>query len=240
MFPVGSGRTRARPAARQGRRRQPPNRQPVRGGCPLAEGPGRARVRALAAAGRPVEERKRKLDGRVLRYPCLGLEVAPARAVLLYRVAEGLDLHGLRIPAGSASLGVFWPDRPYNVYRWLAPDGQPLGLYCNAATGTRIAADAVQWLDLEVDVVIAPDGRHRVVDLDQVPAGLGRAHRRALHDALRRLRDPCAVAREVEEITARFAGIASGAGPCGAGGRAVGGCGVAQSALLRGQSAGAP
>lgn len=151
-----------------------------------------------------VEERKRKLDGRIFRYCCQALEVQPMRAVLLYRMERALDLGGLCIPADAVSYGIYWTGRPYNVYKWVNRHGETLAYYCNAATETRIGDDAVDWLDLEADVLITPDGHVRVLDLDEVPTDLSGEHRRALEAALVALKDAPLVVAEVEACTRRF------------------------------------
>ncbi len=145
-------------------------------------GGGRVQERAGIGA-RLVEERKRKLDGRVLRYPCLGLECSQRRAVLRYDLEHAVDLAGVEIPPGSVSYGVYWVDRPYNVYHWTDAAGTTLAYYCNAASETSIGADFVDWLDLELDALILPDGRMRLLDEDEVPTHLSLVHRRSLEDA---------------------------------------------------------
>lgn len=153
---------------------------------------------------RIVEERKRKLDGRVLRYRCVALQMSPERAVLLYRTVRPADVGGVHVPAGSVSYGVYWADRPYNVYHFVGAAGTTLAYYCNAATDTRIAADVVDWVDLEADVVITPDGRARVLDMELVPADLAPERRTALDRALSALGRVPEVVAEVETCTAPF------------------------------------
>jgi len=155
----------------------------------------------LGELERFAEERKRKLDGRVLRYRCRALEVTPGRAVLLYRLEQAVDLPGLHIPANAVSYGVYWPDRPYNVYHWVDAGGLTLGYYCNVATDTQITDHAVDWLDLEADVLITPGGGVQVLDLDEVPADLTPEHRAVLETALAALREPAAVVGLVESLT---------------------------------------
>ncbi len=147
---------------------------------------------------RTVEERKRKLDGRVLRYPCEVLDITPEHAVLLYRTTHSVDLAGVPIPAGTLSYGVYWVDRPFNVYRWVDPRGTVLAHYFNVATETRILPDALEWLDLELDVLVTPDGRVRVLDEQEVPVDLAPRYRAVLDEAVARLRDPAEVLSEVE------------------------------------------
>lgn len=157
---------------------------------------------------RTIEERKRKLDGRVLRYACEALEISPERAVVLYRMTAALDLAGVAIPADAVSYGLYWAERPFNVYRWGDPRGAVLAYYCNVAAETRISPEAVEWLDLEVDVLITPDGRVRVLDEEDVPADLAPRYRAALEQALGRLRAPGAVVAEVEACLAGLGGPA--------------------------------
>ncbi len=149
-----------------------------------------------------VEERKRKLDGRTLSYPCEALEMTTDFALLLYRLPQAVDLAGVCLPAGARSFGLYWSERPYNVYHWVDAAGRWLGDYCNAATETRLGPRAVEWLDLEADVFITPDGRVAVLDLDEVPADLSAPHRRALEEALAALAAPAALVREVAARTA--------------------------------------
>ena len=136
-----------------------------------------------------VEERKRKLDGRVLRYRCAGLSLRPGAAVLRYRAAGPVRLAGLELPAGAVSYGLYWRDRPYNIYHWVNGTGETLACYCNVATDTRIGPSAVDWLDLELDVLVTADGRVRLLDEDEVPADLPPRHRRALEAARAELAD---------------------------------------------------
>ena len=140
-----------------------------------------------------VIERKRKLDGRVLTFRCQLLRWTPGAAVLLYRPERPVELAGLRLPAEVLSYGLYWADRPYNIYHWVHPDGRSLACYCNAATETRISPAAVDWLDLELDVLVTPDGRVRVLDEEEVPAVLSQAHQQQLAAARLALADGGAV-----------------------------------------------
>ncbi len=151
-----------------------------------------------------IVEIKRKLDGRMQRFTCEALEVGGERAIVLYRVPRGVTLGELTIPSGSWSYGLFWADRPYNVYLWVDPAGATLGAYCNVATDTSIAAGTIDWLDLEADVLVTPDGRAQVLDLAEVPAELAPRHRAALDDALARLRHGPAVLAEAEGVVAPY------------------------------------
>lgn len=119
-----------------------------------------------------VTEIKSRLAGETSRYPCRWLARAPGEAVVWYRLPRQVDLHGVLLPAGTVSIGYFWQQRPYNVYHFLAGDGATVALYCNICDRTAIAEDSIRWRDLVVDVLVMPDGGVRVLDEDELPAGL--------------------------------------------------------------------
>ncbi|MGN6674083.1 MAG: DUF402 domain-containing protein [Thermomicrobiales bacterium] len=96
---------------------------------------------------------------------------------MLYRLSRTGQVGDLLLPAGTISLGYFWTARPYNIYHWLTPTGQTLGLYANLGDRTRITPEAITWRDLVVDVLLTPDGRCQVLDEDELPPDLNSALR---------------------------------------------------------------
>ncbi len=117
-----------------------------------------------------VLEVKRKLDGSVHTFPCRAAELSEDRAVLLYSLPHPGRVADLGLPEGTLTIAYYWRDRPYNVYHWIAPGGETLGYYFNLSGPVTIARDRVEWEDLEVDVLVTPDQRVRVLDEDRVPA----------------------------------------------------------------------
>ena len=118
-----------------------------------------------------VLEVKRRLDGSARTYPCEAVEVTGDRAVLLYRLPGPGRVADLSLPAGTLTVAYYWTDRPYNVYHWIAPSGETLAYYFNLSGTVQIGRDRLEWEDLEVDVLITPEGRVQVLDEDAVPAG---------------------------------------------------------------------
>ena len=152
-----------------------------------------------------ITERKTRLDGSVVEYPCERLVLeAGRRAVLRYvadreRSLEGTDL---RIPAGTVTVAHYWVDRPFNVYHLVA-DGTTLAYYCNVAADTEVTADLVSFTDLVVDVVLRTSGAATVLDEDELPDDLAPHHRLVIAKALEALiTDPRTVIREIERETA--------------------------------------
>jgi len=134
-------------------------------------------------------EVKRRLDGTVRTYPCEAVEIADDHAVLLYRLPGPGRVADLALPAGTLTVAYYWADRPYNVYHWIAPSGETLGYYFNLSGPVRIGRDRLEWEDLEVDVLVTPDGRVQVLDEDAVPEDaaarlpeIARARERVLAD----------------------------------------------------------
>ncbi len=144
-------------------------------------------------------EVKRTLDGGVHTFRCTAAGVTPHRAVLLYTISRGRRIADVDLPAGTVTVAYYWTDRPYNVYHWVAPSGETLAWYFNASGPVRIGDGRVEWEDLEVDVLVTPDGRVQVLDEERLPADLAASRRAEIAAARRRiLDDHRAVTREVE------------------------------------------
>lgn len=130
-------------------------------------------TRDLAATLPPILEIKRKLSGEEKRFNCRVLERTPSHLVVLFIARVDMNVHGVVLPAGTATFGHFWTDRPYNVYHWLRPDdGATIGYYVNLADQTRVTADVLEWRDMVVDVLVSSDGAPTVLDEDEVPTDL--------------------------------------------------------------------
>lgn len=126
------------------------------------------------AAGRFPEiiETKKNLWGASKTFACRRLAGDDRSVVVLHVLEQPLSVAGVHLPAGTLTFGHFWRDKPYNVYHWLSPRGQTLGLYFNIAEGTSIAPDAIEWRDLVLDVLALPDAPPQVLDRDELPPGL--------------------------------------------------------------------
>jgi len=113
-------------------------------------------------------EVKRTLAGEEKRFDCRVLARAAQRVVVLFVAPQAMNVHGVELPAGTATFGHFWEDRPYNVYHWLRPrDGAALGVYANLADDTRLTGDTLAWLDLIVDVLVLPGREAILLDEDE-------------------------------------------------------------------------
>lgn len=117
-------------------------------------------------------EIKETLNGRIFKFRCKLLNSSLDELVVLFKLNKDIQITDLHLPAGTLSFGYFWPDRSYNAYHWVTPEGESLGVYFNISDRTKICDNQVYWRDLIVDVLISPDGRCQVIDEDELPNDL--------------------------------------------------------------------
>lgn len=115
-----------------------------------------------------MREIKHKLNGERMEFECKLLERSDRRAVLLYRIPSDVQVGDLVLPAGTTTYGHYWTDRPFNVYHWIAPDGDTLAYYVNLGDMVVLGEDGVEWRDLAIDILRTPDGRTQVLDTDEL------------------------------------------------------------------------
>lgn len=68
------------------------------------------------------------------------------------------------IPRGTASTEYFWADRWYNVFRFATPAGALRNYYCNLAVPPTLDGNTLIYQDLDLDVLVSPDGHWQVLD----------------------------------------------------------------------------
>lgn len=71
------------------------------------------------------------------------------------------------IERGTRSTEYFWFDRWYNVFRFDEPDGQFRNYYCNINLPPTFENDVLEYVDLDIDVVVWPGGGCDVLDRDE-------------------------------------------------------------------------
>jgi predicted RNA-binding protein associated with RNAse of E/G family len=120
----------------------------------------------------PFFEIKHRLDGSIVRFECLPVQVSYDEAVIMYELPRKGRVDDIVLPAGSLSFGYFWSDRNYNVYHWVTEAGETLGTYFNICDETKIGEESVSWRDLIIDLLVTPDGRGRILDTEELPQNL--------------------------------------------------------------------
>jgi len=110
----------------------------------------------------------RKYDGRVRRSWIGAVTVEHDDITTVIAEFSETHLHNDlgTIHAGTISIEHFWTDRWYNVFNFREPDGSPKAIYSNIAMPAKIADGVIDYIDLDIDVILWPDGRLEVLDRD--------------------------------------------------------------------------
>lgn len=147
----------------------------------------------------PLIVRSCKYDGRVNRSWPVRLRRREGTLLVVEGVFETEVRHPLlgRIVRGTLSTEFFWTDRWYSVFRFREPAGALRNFYCNINTPPVLADGAITFVDLDVDVLVAPDYTCRVLDEEEFelhavrynyPPEFRRRTREALADLLELVR----------------------------------------------------
>lgn len=148
-------------------------------------------------------ERKIRLSGEEVVFDCELLTLGEGYGVVKYVMNKGRRVHGLELPDGTITLGLYYAGRPYNLYYWIAPDGsssatrsdgasptrsndpwrRDLGYYFNVADLLELNREVIAYRDLVVDVLVLPDGSARAVDEEELPGDLDGSLRRHIEAA---------------------------------------------------------
>lgn len=122
--------------------------------------------------GRVVRVDSLKFDGRLHRSWPARLVRRDGPLIVLEGVFETEVRHALlgTIPAGTLSTEFYWTDRWYSVFRFRAPAGRLRCYYCNVNRPAEFDGDALSFVDLDIDVLVAPDFSYTVLDEDEFEA----------------------------------------------------------------------
>ena len=75
------------------------------------------------------------------------------------------DLLGT-ISSGTISTEYYWLDRWYNVFRFSDPDRRLKSYYCNVNQPPSFDGRVLSYIDLDIDVLVAPDLTYKILDVD--------------------------------------------------------------------------
>jgi len=79
------------------------------------------------------------------------------------------DLLGT-ISSGTVSTEYYWLDRWYNVFRFSDKSGKLKNFYCNVNQPPSFDGRVLSYIDLDIDVLVAPDLTYKILDLDDFEA----------------------------------------------------------------------
>ena len=146
------------------------------------------------ASGTEIVVRSLKYDGRVHR----SWPATLVRRLGALVVVEGVFTEEVRhahlglVEAGTRSVEFFWTDRWYSVFRFEHPRGRLRNFYCNVNTPAVLESGVLSYVDLDIDVLVAPDFNCTVLDEDEFEThaeayGYAEATRDAARRALQEL-----------------------------------------------------
>ena len=71
------------------------------------------------------------------------------------------------IRRGTVSIEYYWLDRWYNVFRFLEPDGSVRNFYCNVNMPPEFDGRVLSYVDMDVDILVAPNLSYEILDMDE-------------------------------------------------------------------------
>ena len=70
------------------------------------------------------------------------------------------------ISSGTISTEYYWLDRWYNVFRFSDPKQTLQNFYCNINQPPSFDGRVLSYIDLDIDVLVAPDFTYKILDVD--------------------------------------------------------------------------
>ncbi|HEX8775060.1 MAG TPA: DUF402 domain-containing protein [Pyrinomonadaceae bacterium] len=133
---------------------------------------------ADSATGQAIIVRACKYDG--MEHRRWGARVLSRDASLLTLDArfEEEIRHALlgTVARGTLSVEYYWLDRWYNVFRFHEPTGELRNYYCNINVPPTFDGRVLSYVDLDIDILVAPDLSYRIVDEDEFETNAARYH----------------------------------------------------------------
>jgi protein associated with RNAse G/E len=116
-----------------------------------------------------VEVHSCKYDGRIQRRWEARLRKHAGTLVVLDAAfdEEIRHEHLGTILSGTLSTEYYWTDRWYSVFRFAEPTGALRNFYCNVNTPPVFDGKILSYVDLDIDLLVAPDLSYRVLDEDE-------------------------------------------------------------------------
>jgi uncharacterized protein len=109
-----------------------------------------------------------KYDGREhRRWPARIARTAGSLLVLDAVFDEEIEHELLgTISAGTISTEYYWLDRWYNVFRFSDSNQRIRNFYCNINQPPSFDGRVLSYIDLDIDVLVAPDFTYKILDVD--------------------------------------------------------------------------
>lgn len=74
------------------------------------------------------------------------------------------------IARGTLSTEFYWLDRWYNIFRFHQPSGEIRNFYCNINVPPVFHRNVLSYIDLDMDILVAPNLSYSILDEDEFAA----------------------------------------------------------------------
>ena len=127
---------------------------------------------AASAQKKIVTVQALKFDGRLHRTWKANLVTQDDSLIIVEGVFEEEIRHPQlgTIAAGTLSTEYYWTYRCYSIFRFLQPSGELRNYYCNINLPAEFDGSILTFVDLDIDVLVAPDFSYRVLDEEEFAA----------------------------------------------------------------------
>ena len=119
--------------------------------------------------GTPFTINSRKYDGSIRRsWNCEFIASTDDAIDLVGRFEIAVEHPDLgRIEMGTVSRERFYLNRWYNYFRFEHPDGTLRNYYINICMPPEIGDGVLDYVDLDIDLIVWPDGEWKILDRDE-------------------------------------------------------------------------
>lgn len=124
------------------------------------------------SSDQPVTVVSRKYDSSVRRTWKCGLVSQKTGLLVFVGVFNDTIFHSHlgQISKGTVSFEYYWLERWYNVFCFHEPDGRLRNFYCNISMPPKFDGKTLDYVDLDIDLIVWPDGRIKTLDEDDFTA----------------------------------------------------------------------
>lgn len=126
-------------------------------------------------AGGMITVNSRKYDGGIRRsWQCEIVDTDGSLLRLIGKFADDVHHPDLgHIRKGTVSYEHYWLDRWYSIFRFHEPGGELRNYYCNINMPPTLEADVLDYIDLDIDVLVRSDFSYIILDRDEFERSAG-------------------------------------------------------------------
>lgn len=132
------------------------------------------------------QEVKKIFGGKKKIYPCKLLQLNENRGVLKYKLKKVHHVQNIILKPDYITYAFYWPEKPFNLYKWEDQEGYPQGNYFNVADKVRLSRESFFWRDLFVDILVTSgEQKTYIIDEEEIPENIDRRLKEHIFDSQR-------------------------------------------------------